>query len=447
MTSDTFLQNAAILEEELTWLQSVLEDRIRVYFNPDTRMSEDISVPVLTRDSFYARFINGNGFTPEERIVLTLALAPEIKPHILDILFTRNKLFDRGFTEFGGIRGQRHGGFIPTIQTALFILAGEDIGHYLNCSRFFQPHHPFCKLGILDIDKPDDGEPYSSTPLCLSRDTFSLITQGHESEPEFSENFPARKLDTKMEWDDLILPDQIREELAELVIWMEHGEKLRSEWKLEKRVRPGYTALFYGPPGTGKTLSASLLGKQVQRDVYRIDLSQLISKYIGETEKNLEKIFQQAEKKDWILFFDEADSLFGKRTRITDAHDRYANQGISYLLQRLEECPNMVILASNLRANLDDAFIRRFQSIIYFPVPEKEERLNIWQKSLSPVSVFENGVDIDEIAEKYELSGGAIVNVIRYCSMMTISEGTNVISRPHLMSGIKREYSKEGRFL
>ena len=131
--------------------------------------------------------------------------------------------------------------------------------------------------------------------------------------------------------------------------------------------------LFHGPPGTGKTLTAGLLGKIAQKDVYRIDLSMVISKYIGETEKNLARLFDKAERKDWILFFDEADSLFGKRGQVKDAHDKYANQEVSYLLQRVEAYNGLVILASNFKNNIDEAFLRRFQSIIYFPLPAKEE--------------------------------------------------------------------------
>lgn len=440
--------NAKALEKELAWFRYFLDERIRCYFNPDSpATAKEIPMPSPDNATWYGRFVNRYGFSPPERLVLMLALAPEIKPQLLDIFFTRNKLFERGFTEFGGIQGQRHSGFIPTVQTALFILAGEDIEPYLSCSRFFEHAHPFDRDGILELDAPKDNEPVTSVPLRLSRDTFSLITRGRDSEPEYSENFPAKKLETLMEWEDLVLPAHIMDELSELILWMKHGATLRRTWNLEKRIKSGYTALFYGPPGTGKTLSATLLGKKAQRVVYRIDLSQLISKYIGETEKNLEKIFRQAEKKNWILFFDEADALFGKRTAITDAHDRYANQGTSYLLQRLEDCPNMVILASNMRSNLDDAFIRRFQSIIYFPVPEKEERFKLWQKALGPVARLGEGIDIREIAEKYELAGGAIVNVVRYCSLMAINEGTRVINNRHLVAGVRREYSKEGRFL
>src|SRR5204863_2251929 len=137
-----------------------------------------------------------------------------------------------------------------------------------------------------------------------------------------------------------------------------------------------------GPPGTGKTLTAGLLGKEFNKDVYRVDLSQIVSKYIGETEKNLSKIFDRAEHKDWILFFDEADALFGKRTNVQSSHDKYANQEVSYLLQRVEDYAGLLILSSNFKNNLDDAFIRRFHEVVHFPLPDARQRLILWEKSL-----------------------------------------------------------------
>ena len=440
-------ENAAILDQELNWFNSVLERRIQDYFNPDNpEKKEEVSLPDLNgSDTWYARFVKRYGFSLAERIVLMLALAPEVRPQILDIFFTRNKLFDRGYTEFGGIQGQRHSGFIPTVQTALFILAGDDLAPHMRCSSFFEHDHLFRKCGILDLDASDNNEPFTSTALHLSRDTFSLFTKGRNSEPEYSTDFPAKKLETLMEWDDLVLSPQTHEQLKELRAWLDHGEELLTNWKIEKHIKPGYRGLFYGPPGTGKTLTASLLGKISGRSVYRIDLSQLVSKYIGETEKNLEKIFQQAAQKDWILFFDEADSLFGKRTQITDAHDRYANQGTAYLLQRIEDCPNVVILASNLKTNIDEAFARRFQSMTYFPMPQKRERLQLWKQGFSPISTLEERIDLDELADSRELSGGSIMNVVRYCSLMAIQQKSTEITWRDLEVGVQREFSKEGK--
>ena len=173
----------------------------------------------------------------------------------------------------------------------------------------------------------------------------------------------------------------------------------------------------------------------------------VVSKYIGETEKNLEKVFAAAEKLNAILFFDEADALFGKRTDIGDAHDRFANQEVSYLLQRVEDYPGIVILATNKRSNLDEAFTRRFQSIIYFPLPKTSERYKLWSQSFSSAFKLDEKINLKEIASKYELSGGSIMNIVRYAALMTLKNKLNYISGDDLLEGIRKEYQKEGKKL
>jgi SpoVK/Ycf46/Vps4 family AAA+-type ATPase len=219
------------------------------------------------------------------------------------------------------------------------------------------------------------------------------------------------------------------------------------DWGLDKQIKPGFRSLFYGPPGTGKTFTASLLGKSTGLDVYRIDLSLVVSKYIGETEKNLANVFDQAERNDWILFFDEADALFGKRSQVSSSHDRYANQEVAYLLQRVEDFSGIVILASNLKGNIDEAFSRRFQSMIYFPMPGAEERLCLWRGAFSRLSRLEPGVDLMPIAEEFEASGGAIVNVLRYSSLMALRDGRELIRMQDIRNGIRREFRKDGKMV
>ena len=248
-----------------------------------------------------------------------------------------------------------------------------------------------------------------------------------------------------MDWEDLVLNPKTAQPISDIKIWLHHNATFLKEWGMEKKIKPGFRALFYGPSGTGKTLTASLLGKQFQKDVYRIDLSQVVSKYIGETEKNLEKVFTKAENKNWILFFDEADALFGKRSNVQNAHDKYANQEVSYLLQRVEDFPGLIILASNFKSNIDSAFIRRFNSIIYFPMPDQEERYKIWRNSIPAKAGLREDVDLLAIARRYELSGSAIVSVIHYASLQTIYKECTIISKEDVIEGIKREYEKEER--
>src|SRR6185369_1537927 len=206
-----------------------------------------------------------------------------------------------------------------------------------------------------------------------------------------------------------------------------------------RHIKLGFRSLFYGPPGTGKTLTAALLGKTTGLDVYRVDLSLVVSKYVGETEKNLAAVFDQAERNDWILFFDEADALFGKRTQTSSAHDRYANQEVAYLLQKVEDFPGVVILASNLKGNIDEAFARRFQSMVHFPLPGPEERVRLWRGAFPNPSRLEPAVDLARIAEEHEISGGAIVNVLRSSSLATLRRGNDFIRAEDIYHGIRRE--------
>jgi SpoVK/Ycf46/Vps4 family AAA+-type ATPase len=279
--------------------------------------------------------------------------------------------------------------------------------------------------------------------IILHQDYVDLFTTGSVMKPVFGPDFPAKNISTKMDWSDLILNFKTEQQILDIKTWLDHNEPFMKEWGMDKRVKPGYRALFYGPPGTGKTLTATLLGKQFNKEVYRIDLSQVVSKYIGETEKNLEKVFDKAENKDWILFFDEADALFGKRSNVTNAHDKYANQEVSYLLQRVEDFPGLIILASNYKSNIDAAFIRRFNAIVPFFPPNAAERLQIWKTTIPSKASLAENVDLTGVASKYELTGSSIVSIIHYASLQAISRNSNTILKRDILEGIQREYEKE----
>jgi SpoVK/Ycf46/Vps4 family AAA+-type ATPase len=283
--------------------------------------------------------------------------------------------------------------------------------------------------------------------IILDPEIVELLTLGEVSKPRFSAEFPAEYIHTEMEWGDLVLHPNTLRQIHEIEHWINHNDTVMHEWGMHRKLKPGYRALFYGPPGTGKTLTASLLGKYTSKDVFRIDLSRVISKYIGETEKNLSKLFDKAENKDWILFFDEADALFGKRTDIRDAHDKYANQEVAYLLQRVEGYNGLVILATNQRANVDDAFSRRFQSIIHFPMPRVQERLALWQKAFPPQVAVAESVDWNAVATRFELTGAGIMNVVQYCLIGALADGTRQVSEQAIEQAVLREYNKEGKIV
>ena len=257
--------------------------------------------------------------------------------------------------------------------------------------------------------------------------------------------FPAEKLETNLEWKDLILSNRTKEDIQELQVWLQHNHTFLGDWGMKDRVKGGFRVLFHGPSGTGKTMTAALLGKYTNHPVYRIDLSTVVSKYIGETEKNLSNLFDKAAHKDWILFFDEADAIFGKRTSVRDAHDKYANQEVSYLLQRVESHPGLVILASNFKDNIDDAFMRRFQSICEFQMPSSAERLQLWKSNLPKKLIIGPDIDLVDVSEKYDLSGSNIINIIQYCSLKVLSKNGNTLTRLVLIEGIRKEFTKEDR--
>jgi SpoVK/Ycf46/Vps4 family AAA+-type ATPase len=236
------------------------------------------------------------------------------------------------------------------------------------------------------------------------------------------------------------------DQVGHIAAWIAHEQRILDVWGLRRTLAPGYRALFYGPPGTGKTLTAALLGQQAGLDVYRIDLSMVVSKYIGETEKNLAGVFDQASHRNWILFFDEADALFGARTAATTSNDRFANQEVAYLLQRIEDCPCLVILATNLRGNIDDAFSRRFQSLVGFTRPDAAERGRLWRGVLSGDVPLADDVSVEALAS-HALVGGAIVNVVRHAAVTALRRGRDCIGQDDLLGAISCETRKEGRTL
>lgn len=381
----------------------------------------------------------------EEYTILLLGLAPHIKPNFLDSVIQEYLPHGGEFPEIGGVKGTHLRSTLPTGETALFILGGSDVYKRMQCLNYFSPDHYFARENMLLLEPVHEGEPKTAGKIILQQESVDLLTLGKVSKPNFSPDFPAKWITTKMEWEDLVIKSKTARQINDIQIWLNHNNTYLQQWGMEKRTKPGYRALFYGPSGTGKTLTATLLGKQFGKDVYRIDLSQVVSKYIGETEKNLEKIFKKAENKDWILFFDEADALFGKRSNVQNAHDKYANQEVSYLLQRVEDFPGLIILASNFKSNIDQAFIRRFNAIVHFPMPNPAERHQLWMSSVPPRAELGDDVDLLSLAGKYELSGSAIVSVIHYAALQTINRNSTKILSQDIQEGIKREYEKEER--
>jgi hypothetical protein len=247
-------------------------------------------------------------------------------------------------------------------------------------------------------------------------------------------------------WKDLVLPERQLDLLRSISAYLRHRDQVLSEWGYEETVSrtQGLKVLFAGESGTGKTMAAQVLGAELGLDLFRVDLATIVSKYIGETEKNLERIFSAADGSNAILFFDEADALFGKRSEVSDSHDRYANIEVAYLLQRMEQYPGAVILATNFRRNIDDAFVRRLDFLIDFPFPEADDRRRIWRLVLPSAAPIDDDVDYDFLAERFKLSGGAIRNCSLAAAFRAADEGSK-IDMAHLVRAVAQEYGKQGR--
>ncbi|MCC5905116.1 MAG: ATP-binding protein [Balneolaceae bacterium] len=420
-------------------------DRMEHYFKKerDAPVARSFRIEA-DRDNPIGKIVRREKLNGEEQLLLSIVLMPHLDPDFFSGIIQRFLPNGGNLPIFGCVKGKHHRGFIPTGETAIFIIAGTDLKKRLEVAALLKSSRLINK-GILSVEPVEDGEPEISGKLVLSKEYAELFLTGKVSLPSFSPDFPAQKIDTEQEWDDLVLTDEVIAQIEELKSWIEHNDRLMNEWGMRKKLKPGYRVLFHGPPGTGKTLTASLLGKYTDRPVFRVDLSTIVSKYIGETEKNLSKLFDKAENKDWILFFDEADALFGKRTEVSDSHDRYANQEVSYLLQRVEMFSGLVILSTNYKSNLDDAFVRRFNSIIKFPFPDPAMREKLWKKSFSEKVTIGRDVDFKQIASAYKLAGGSIINAVHQASLKTISENSDSVSGENILHGIRREVEKEGK--
>jgi len=258
----------------------------------------------------------------------------------------------------------------------------------------------------------------------------------------------ARKISQTSRWSDLVLPNDCMAQLREICNHVKYRDRVYGDWGFGRKLAlgKGLAVLFAGPSGTGKTMAAGIIAAELGIDLYKIDLSTVVSKYIGETEKNLSRIFAEAETSNAILFFDEADALFGKRSEVRDSHDRYANVEIGYLLQRMEEYEGVAILATNLRKNMDEAFVRRLHFTVEFPFPDQEDRHRIWQGIWPTDTPLDDELDLELLAARYEMAGGNIKNIAVAAAFLAADDG-EVVRMSHVIQATLREYQKTGKLL
>jgi SpoVK/Ycf46/Vps4 family AAA+-type ATPase len=256
----------------------------------------------------------------------------------------------------------------------------------------------------------------------------------------------GRRVKAHHTWNDIVLPEDRLQQLREICNSMKFRALVFDTWGFDRKLSlgKGLNMLFAGPSGTGKTMAAEIMAGELGLDLYKIDLSTVVSKYIGETEKNLARIFAEAESSDAILFFDEADALFGRRSEVRDSHDRYANIEINYLLQKMEEHEGVVILATNFRKNMDDAFVRRMHFTVDFPFPGERERRQIWERIWPEEMPQGPDLDLESMARRFEMAGGNIRNVATAAAFLAASDGV-VVGMSHLIHGTRREFQKMGK--
>jgi hypothetical protein len=439
------------------FIEGLVKERIALVFKVEVnnQAEEDYKKEMVQKikenisNSILAQILNSSS-SESEMIKLTaiimLAFVPHLEIGFFERVISESQLNEKRLISLGLVNGSSYPGYLPTLETVLFVLGGNNIEERINLLRYFDEDSILTELDLVSLQKGEASEPYSASRLVMNIELVELFIRGFITPPQFSIDFPAQHLQTPLNEEDLVLPKETTKKIEQIKNWISYNQKLSRIDAFNRHIKPGFRALFTGPPGTGKTLTATLIGQSCSLEVYRVDLSMVVSKFIGETEKNLSRLFDKARYKNWILLFDEADALFGQRTNVRDAHDKYANQEIAYLLQRIEDHPGITILTSNLPGNIDKAFVRRFDLVVHFPLPGAEERLKIWE-SILPEQLRNKDINLEKIVQEYELSGASIINAVKNAALQCIGRKPMRIGSEVLLESIKNELRKEGRVI
>ena len=364
--------------------------------------------------------------TDAEAVVLLAALAPYV---------------DEGFAVRYGALTDRPGVTTLTGEVARTLAARSFRGR-LDATAMLSAQGRLRAHGLLSLDPPGDLSGALRPDPALVAWLLGLPPEAAVASAEF----PARPLTTVHTLDDVVLPATARGRIDDLAARITHRETVVEQWGFGAHHdnADGLVALFHGPPGTGKTMTAAAMAAAAGMPAYMIDLSALVSKYIGETEKALAKVFDRATRERCILVFDEADAVFGARTDVSDAHDRYANQEVSYLLSRIEQYAGIVILTTNLLANIDAAFQRRIHVMVEFPEPGPGERERLWAAVTPSALPVDGGIDLIALAHRYPLTGAQIRDATLDAAYLAAA-GPRVVTEDHLLDGVRRQYEKAGK--
>ena len=374
----------------------------------------------------FAELVALGGLTAAEAVVVLAAVAAHV---------------DESWAVRFGALTDRPGVVGLTGEVARTLVARTFAGR-LDATVLLSPQGRLRSQGLVVLDPPDELSGTLRPEPALAGWMLGLPPAA----PTTSADFPARPLTTVHTLDDVVLPAAARARIDELAARIAHRDIVVDVWGFGSHHDNalGLIALFHGPPGTGKTMTAAALAASAGLPAYVVDLSALVSKYIGDTEKALARVFDRAARERCVLVFDEADAVFGTRTEVSDAHDRYANQEVSYLLTRVEQHPGVVVLTSNLLGNIDAAFQRRIHVMVEFPEPGPGERERLWASVAPPGLPVTPGIDLNDLARRYPLTGAQIRDATLDAAYLAASNG-RIITTDHLVAGIRRQFEKAGR--
>lgn len=416
-------------------IREVLEDQQQV----------EASYPQLQPDSFFMKLITEHELSAEETVLITLALAATFSPEFLNPLKTAALEPNSGAC-IGGFFFKGMPNFVPTIRTAVFLLSGNNLRLRAKYSAYFHSKQRVFTTGIVTTEQRNSGSVFLDHQLIFSDQFLGAILQGDLPRLDSDTGFPVKRSNAIHTMSDVVLKEKTMLEIDKL---RRFARNMKQLWAINetKKVRSNFISIFSGDPGTGKSHAAEAIGNEFDFPVYKVNFAQMVSKYIGETEKNLEKVFDRFDKQPCILFFDEAESIFSKRTEVGDSHDQHANNLQSYLLQKVEEFSGIIILATNvhnLTHYFDKAFQRRFRLIVEFEFPDYPERLRIWNKALFGPFLFEEGLT-ERLANQYQFSGGSIYNIVSDAVIEALDKNVQLITFELIEPLLKDEFKKTSR--
>lgn len=414
--------HAQALEVEMQWLSEVIDVRLKQHFQQEA--DEAIPPPPeLLLDSALLSVIREQGWGAPERLLLALALAPQLRPELLDVLLIRNQNLERGFTEFGGVKGSAHSGFIPTGETASFLFAGSSLEKRFALMQILGRNHSFHLREILALEPSPEGEPVLSGRLTLSAEWLRHLCTGETAKPSFSSEFPAQLVTTPLGWDELVLDESTLNQLDLLSLWW----RRRLDWmrtsEISSHWKPGLRVSLHGPAGAGKTLSALLLGKQLSLDVYKVDLKLIGAWNSGCVQHGLDRIFERATNRQWILLIENGGLLLDDEVTATQASN------FAYLRMHLTNFPGLVLLESR-QSIADEPGLSDI--VVEFGLPDVEQRLKLW-KTYLPEAKMDGDVRLDDLSARYAITGAQIANVVLRAFLHSAQQGNSRIEHSDLV--------------